>query len=156
MFAAEIEEVVKKPRITIEEMLEYLESQGIQCKGNNYSLIKNLHKAVRAMRIKPNANFEYVSIQSQSTLSAVEMAKTVDILMEGINKRIRGFDSVGAHQTSMKELLQAIESHKYFSDKLCKLNDLFIDIVRDAVSKKIVDENRLPCLFNSNYAIAKQ
>jgi Ni,Fe-hydrogenase III large subunit len=52
-----------------------------------------------------------------------------------MNRRIRGFDTVGGFRTDIDRTVKTLEDHKYFSSKIDELSEEFEKIIDEARQK---------------------
>lgn len=130
--------------LSTDEMRLYLESKGVVCNTANNIFVENLYNAVKIMSFAPDKKSGLITTQSQVTLPILDMAKTVDMIMGRIGQRIRGFDIVGGYKVSMQSMQEALNRHIYFNHKFDEVNDLFVEIIEEAIKDKFVDPRKLP------------
>ena len=123
----------KRKNLSLADKLKYLEKQGITCTNTNEVFVNNLYNAVIKMNKMPDMQIATVFTNSQTTIRLMNIATIVDTMMNSMNRRIRGFDTVGGFRTDIDRTVKTLEDHKYFSSKIDELSKK---------NKKIIDEAR--------------
>ena len=125
----------KRRNIYIEDKIKYLEKQDITCTNTNEVFVNNLYNAVIKMNKMPDMQIATVFTNSQTTIRLMNIATIVDTMMNAMNRRIRGFDTVGGFRTDIDRTVKTLEDHKYFTSKIDELTQLFEDIIDEARQK---------------------
>ena len=125
----------KRRNLSIADKQKYLEKQGITCTNTNEVFLNNLYNAVIKMNKMPDMQIATVFTNSQTTIRLMNIATIVDTMMNSMNRRIRGFDTVGGFRTDIDRTVKTLEDHKYFSSKIDELTQLFEDIIDEARQK---------------------
>ena len=87
------------------------------------------------MNKMPDMQIATVFTNSQTTIRLMNIATIVDTMMNSMNRRIRGFDTVGGFRTDIDRTVKTLEDHKYFTSKIDELTQLFEDIIDEARQK---------------------
>ena len=125
----------KRRNLSIADKQKYLEKQGITCTNTNEVFVNNLYNAVIKMNKMPDMQIATVFTNSQTTIRLMNIATIVDTMMNSMNRRIRGFDTVGGFRTDIDRTVKTLEDHKYFTSKIDELTQLFEDIIDEARQK---------------------
>ena len=125
----------KRKNLSIADKQKYLEKQGITCTNTNEVFVNNLYNAVIKMNKMPDMQIATVFTNSQTTIRLMNIATIVDTMMNSMNRRIRGFDTVGGFRTDIDRTVKTLEDHKYFTSKIDELTQLFEDIIDEARQK---------------------
>lgn len=125
----------KRRNLSIADKQKYLEKQGITCTNTNDVFVNNLYNAVIKMNKMPDMQIATVFTNSQTTIRLMNIATIVDTMMNSMNRRIRGFDTVGGFRTDIDRTVKTLEDHKYFTSKIDELTQLFEDIIDEARQK---------------------
>lgn len=125
----------KRRNLSIADKQRYLEKQGITCTNTNEVFVNNLYNAVIKMNKMPDMQIATVFTNSQTTIRLMNIATIVDTMMNSMNRRIRGFDTVGGFRTDIDRTVKTLEDHKYFTSKIDELTQLFEDIIDEARQK---------------------
>jgi hypothetical protein len=125
----------KRKNLSLADKQKYLEKQGITCTNTNEVFVNNLYNAVIKMNKMPDMQIATVFTNSQTTIRLMNIATIVDTMMNSMNRRIRGFDTVGGFRTDIDRTVKTLEDHKYFSSKIDELTQLFEDIIDEARQK---------------------
>lgn len=125
----------KRRNLSLADKQKYLEKQGITCTNTNEVFVNNLYNAVIKMNKMPDMQIATVFTNSQTTIRLMNIATIVDTMMNSMNRRIRGFDTVGGFRTDIDRTVKTLEDHKYFTSKIDELTQLFEDIIDEARQK---------------------
>ena len=125
----------KRKNLSLADKLKYLEKQDITCTNTNEVFVNNLYNAVIKMNKMPDMQIATVFTNSQTTIRLMNIATIVDTMMNSMNRRIRGFDTVSGFRTDIDRTVKTLEDHKYFSSKIDELTQLFEDIIDEARQK---------------------
>ena len=125
----------KRRNLSLADKLKYLEKQGIACTNTNEVFVNNLYNAVIKMNKMPDMQIATVFTNSQTTIRLMNIATIVDTMMNSMNRRIRGFDTVGGFRTDIDRTVKTLEDHKYFSSKIDELSEEFEKIIDEARQK---------------------
>jgi phosphate starvation-inducible protein PhoH len=125
----------KRKNLSLADKLKYLEKQGITCTNTNEVFVNNLYNAVIKMNKMPDMQIATVFTNSQTTIRLMNIATIVDTMMNSMNRRIRGFDTVGGFRTDIDRTVKTLEDHKYFSSKIDELSEEFEKIIDEARQK---------------------
>ena len=125
----------KRRNLSIADKQKYLEKQGITCTNTNEVFVNNLYNAVIKMNKMPDMQIATVFTNSQTTIRLMNIATIVDTMMNSMNRRIRGFDTVGGFRTDIDRTVKTLEDHKYFSSKIDELSEEFEKIIDEARQK---------------------
>ena len=125
----------KRKNLSLADKLKYLEKQGITCTNTNEVFVNNLYNAVIKMNKMPDMQIATVFTNSQTTIRLMNIATIVDTMMNSMNRRIRGFDTVGGFRTDIVRTVKTLEDHKYFSSKIDELSEEFEKIIDEARQK---------------------
>ena len=125
----------KRKNLSLADKLKYLEKQGITCTNTNEVFVNNLHNAVIKMNKMPDMQIATVFTNSQTTIRLMNIATIVDTMMNSMNRRIMGFDTVGGFRTDIDRTVKTLEDHKYFSSKIDELSEEFEKIIDEARQK---------------------
>ena len=125
----------KRRNLSLADKLKYLEKQDITCTNTNEVFVNNLYNAVIKMNKMPDMQIATVFTNSQTTIRLMNIATIVDTMMNSMNRRIRGFDTVSGFRTDIDRTVKTLEDHKYFSSKIDELTQLFEDIIDEARQK---------------------
>ena len=125
----------KRKNLSLADKLKYLEKQGITYTNTNEVFVNNLYNAVIKMNKMPDMQIATVFTNSQTTIRLMNIATIVDTMMNSMNRRIRGFDTVGGFRTDIDRTVKTLEDHKYFSSKIDELSEEFEKIIDEARQK---------------------
>ena len=125
----------KRKNLSLADKVKYLEKQGITCTNTNEVFVNNLYNAVIKMNKMPDMQIATVFTNSQTTIRLMNIATIVDTMMNSMNRRIRGFDTVGGFRTDIVRTVKTLEDHKYFSSKIDELSEEFEKIIDEARQK---------------------
>ena len=125
----------KRKNLSLADKLKYLEKQGITRTNTNEVFVNNLYNAVIKMNKMPDMQIATVFTNSQTTIRLMNIATIVDTMMNSMNRRIRGFDTVGGFRTDIDRTVKTLEDHKYFSSKIDELSEEFEKIIDEARQK---------------------
>ena len=125
----------KRKNLSLADKLKYLEKQDIACTNTNEVFVNNLYNAVIKMNKMPDMQIATVFTNSQTTIRLMNIATIVDTMMNSMNRRIRGFDTVGGFRTDIDRTVKTLEDHKYFSSKIDELSEEFEKIIDEARQK---------------------
>ena len=125
----------KRKNLSLADKVKYLEKQGITCTNTNEVFVNNLYNAVIKMNKMPDMQIATVFTNSQTTIRLMNIATIVDTMMNSMNRRIRGFDTVGGFRTDIDRTVKTLEDHKYFSSKIDELSEEFEKIIDEARQK---------------------
>ena len=125
----------KRKNLSLADKLKYLEKQDITCTNTNEVFLNNLYNAVIKMNKMPDMQIATVFTNSQTTIRLMNIATIVDTMMNSMNRRIRGFDTVGGFRTDIDRTVKTLEDHKYFSSKIDELSEEFEKIIDEARQK---------------------
>ena len=125
----------KRKNLSLVDKLKYLEKQDITCTNTNEVFVNNLYNAVIKMNKMPDMQIATVFTNSQTTIRLMNIATIVDTMMNSMNRRIRGFDTVGGFRTDIDRTVKTLEDHKYFSSKIDELSEEFEKIIDEARQK---------------------
>ena len=125
----------KRKNLSLADKLKYLEKQGITCTNTNEVFVNNLYNAVIKMNKMPDMQIATVFTNSQTTIRLMNIATIVDTMMNSMNRRIMGFDTVGGFRTDIDRTVKTLEDHKYFSSKIDELSEEFEKIIDEARQK---------------------
>ena len=125
----------KRKNLSLVDKLKYLEKQDIACTNTNEVFVNNLYNAVIKMNKMPDMQIATVFTNSQTTIRLMNIATIVDTMMNSMNRRIRGFDTVGGFRTDIDRTVKTLEDHKYFSSKIDELSEEFEKIIDEARQK---------------------
>ena len=125
----------KRKNLSLADKVKYLEKQGITYTNTNEVFVNNLYNAVIKMNKMPDMQIATVFTNSQTTIRLTNIATIVDTMMNSMNRRIRGFDTVGGFRTDIDRTVKTLEDHKYFSSKIDELSEEFEKIIDEARQK---------------------
>ncbi len=125
----------KRKNLSLADKVKYLEKQGITYTNTNEVFVNNLYNAVIKMNKMPDMQIATVFTNSQTTIRLMNIATIVDTMMNSMNRRIRGFDTVGGFRTDIVRTVKTLEDHKYFSSKIDELSEEFEKIIDEARQK---------------------
>ena len=125
----------KRKNLSLADKVKYLEKQGITYTNTNEVFVNNLYNAVIKMNKMPDMQIATVFTNSQTTIRLMNIATIVDTMMNSMNRRIRGFDTVGGFRTDIDRTVKTLEDHKYFSSKIDELSEEFEKIIDEARQK---------------------
>ena len=131
----------KRKNLSLADKVKYLEKQGISYTNTNEVFVNNLYNAVIKMNKMPDMQIATVFTNSQTTIRLMNIATIVDTMMNSMNRRIRGFDTVGGFRTDIDRTVKTLEDHKYFSSKIDELSEEFEKIIDEARQKGYLYQN---------------